>query len=106
MRLGQRLKPSGKGLDEGLRRGRRAERLLGHGPGSANASAAHRRLRSANRLRRALQNTSWPAEIAKIKITRKMTRKIKNRILEICAAPAATPVKPSAPATSEINRQM
>jgi len=31
MRLGQRLKPSGKGLDEGLRRGRRAERLLGHG---------------------------------------------------------------------------
>ena len=31
VRLGQRLKPSAKGLDEGFGRGRRAERLLGHG---------------------------------------------------------------------------
>jgi hypothetical protein len=30
----------------------------------------------------------WPAVIARIRITRKRTRKIKNRILEICAARA------------------
>jgi hypothetical protein len=36
--------------------------------------------------------TSCPAKIAKITITRKITRKIKNRIFEIRAAPAATPV--------------
>jgi hypothetical protein len=76
--------------------------LEGGGPSGAHSTA----FRILYRSEASRQNTSWPAEIAKIKITKKMTRKIKNRILEICAAPAATPVKPSAPATSEINRQM
>ena len=50
--------------------------LEGGGPSNAHSTA----FRILYRSEASRQNTNWPAEIAKIKITKKMTRKIKNRI--------------------------
>jgi hypothetical protein len=44
---------------------------------------------------------SWPALMARIRITTKRTRKIKNRILDICAAPRAMPVQELAMAAKQ-----
>ena len=83
----QRQRRPGAGLDDRALQGRAAR------PRSASDGARP-------------QNTSRLAEIASMTIPMKMTRKMKNSTLEIWAAPRATPVKPSAPATSEINRQI
>ena len=52
------------------------------------------------------QNTSIPSITPKIRITRKIAKKIKNKTFAMVRAPAAMSVKPRKPATSETIKKM